>query len=179
MPYSRAAECRCRLVSRHPDRPCRIRRQQPVIARITWDRAPDSSPARYRVYVSQQADGPYAWSEDTTNEEFDFQDGLGGFTYYFRVTAFNSAGEESDFAQAGPVRATWAASSSRLCDHHVDDVYSLPLHSHQLVDPAVSTGALVADLEPTAVSYPCHDGRIPLAANVSQGNGLFCALKWA
>jgi hypothetical protein len=143
--------------------------EQPVLAHLEWS-APDGDPPdAYLVYSSIHADGPYSDAHETTSTSFDFTDGLGGIPYYFRVTAVDAVGEESPYVQAGPVASEWAFSphvpateqtnSCGLC--HTTHMGSFGMLGR---DELATTSP-----EPTAVCFGCHDGRVPKAANVTQG----------
>lgn len=142
---------------------------QPVIASLTWNPAPDSSPDHYRVSVSLQEDGPYAPAGVVQGTSFDYSAGLGGMTYYFRVWAVDSSGVESDYAQSGPVTAAWALTPHGGAGQTVNTCGMCHV-------PHVSQATFLgrdelatSSPDPTSLCVPCHDGRVTSAANVTSG----------
>ncbi|HEY5539839.1 MAG TPA: cytochrome c3 family protein, partial [Coriobacteriia bacterium] len=145
--------------------------ESPVVARLTWSAAPGSAPIGYRVYAGIGADGPYVKSYETTLPAFDFVDGLGGIEYYFRVTAISASGDESDYAQGGPVKAGWAATPHASATA-TSTTCPLCHTEHQ----AALTGTLArqelatSSPDPSGICYQCHDGRVASAANITTGS---------
>jgi len=121
------------------------------------------------VYVALAPDGPYRLACATAATTFEYTSGLGGISYYFRVTAVDASGDESDFVQAGPAHATWAESPHVVMSAQSTTCYKC--HSVHAASSGMIFRAELATDAPfaTAACIGCHDGRVASAANISSG----------
>ena len=66
---------------------------------IFWNPNPESDIAGYKVYVGASYQGKYQWLGTTSGTSFIDRGAVNGSTYYYAVTAFNTAGDESDLSR--------------------------------------------------------------------------------
>ncbi|GAB4279317.1 MAG: hypothetical protein Kow0056_12330 [Coriobacteriia bacterium] len=145
---------------------------EPVIATVTWDASTDNvGVAGYKVYRSIYPGGPYemiASIAATPSPTFQDTDGVPGQEYYYKVRAYDAAGNESGLSDyAGPVRASWTraphasyGASTALCDY-CHDPHLAATQENIFRDVGVEKGEL-------ALCYSCHDGT-GAATNVKTG----------
>ena len=133
----------------------------PVIATITWSAATDNvGVAGYRVYRATSSDGEYTLLGTTTNLTFSDTDGVPGQSYWYRVTAYDAAGNESTPyppAGSGPVSAAWTqaphatySASTKLCKM-CHDTHEAATDANILRDTGATPGEI-------GICYACHDG---------------------
>ncbi|MCL4079188.1 Ig-like domain-containing protein [Coriobacteriia bacterium Es71-Z0120] len=131
----------------------------PVIAVISWSASTDNvGVTGYRVYRATSETGEYRPLGTTTSLSFSDVTGVPGQSYWYKVSAYDAAGNESALSAAvGPVTATWKqaphatyTSSTRFC--------AFCHEPHQ----AATQHAILRDAgeAPSANStcYVCHDG---------------------
>jgi hypothetical protein len=141
----------------------------PNIATLNWGMSLDPETVGYHVYSSLSPSGPFALVGSVTGTTFFYTTGLGGFPYWFRVTAYNIGDEESDPISAGPAASTWAASP-----HVAPSTTSTTCGLCHAVHDASGDGGLIFRSEigrdsVSDVCRACHDGLVPGAANVTTG----------
>jgi len=66
---------------------------------IFWNPNPESDIAGYNVYVGTSYQGKYQWIGSTTGTSYTDRGALNGTTYYYAVTAYDFAGNESDLSR--------------------------------------------------------------------------------
>ncbi len=131
----------------------------PIVATISWAASTDNvGVTGYNVWRSIFAGGPFAVIGNTAGLSFNDVTGVAGQEYYYRVSAYDAAANESTpSAVVGPITATWVdpphttyTSSSRAC--------AMCHASHR----ASTASKLMADTGGPAgelsVCYVCHDG---------------------
>lgn len=132
----------------------------PTIASVSWTASTDNlGVAGYRVYRASSAAGAFSVIGTTTNLSFSDTTGVPGQDYWYSVTAFDLAGNESArvLAAGVPVTATWTiephdayAANTRLCG-----LCHAPHDAATARDIFRPTGDEPGEM---GVCYTCHDG---------------------
>jgi hypothetical protein len=141
----------------------------PNIATLTWTMSPDPGTVGYHVYSATSVSGPFTPLGDVSGTIYFDTTGLGGFSYWFRVTAYNAEGEESTAVYAGPASSTWAASP-----HATPTTTTVTCElCHSVHDSSGSGGLIFRDeisrTSTSKVCLACHNGVEPGAANIATG----------
>jgi hypothetical protein len=66
---------------------------------IFWNANPEPDVAGYNVYVGASFQGKYQWIGSTPGTSFVDRGAVNGTTYYYAVTAYDQAGNESDLSK--------------------------------------------------------------------------------
>ncbi len=140
----------------------------PTIALVAWTASTDNvGVAGYRILRSVSVGGYFASIGTTGGLSFADKTGIPGQAYYYRVSAYDAAGNESaQSAAAGPVRATWTQSphatygSGSLCSN-----CHIPHRAATGDSIFVDSGGQAGEL---SVCYTCHDGN-GASTNVKSG----------
>jgi hypothetical protein len=66
---------------------------------VFWRSNIESDLAGYNIYVSSTYDGRYEWIATTSSPYFQDSEVLNGSTYYYAITAFDVAGNESELSR--------------------------------------------------------------------------------
>jgi|GEM_PF-1068273 len=131
----------------------------PVIATITWDASSDNvGVTGYYIYRSQTSGGTFTKIDSTTLLTYDDESGVPGQEYFYKVSAYDAAGNESVLsAETDGVTATWSqlphetySSGTNLCR-----LCHAPHVAATAAGLMRDTGAAAGEL---SVCYTCHDG---------------------
>src|SRR5207248_5228500 len=114
---------------------------------LAWDRSADSTVVSYKLYYGV-ASGTYQTSLSCGNNTSYTVTGLGAGTYYFAVTASNSAGQESGYSNE--VSKTIAAAG---CTYTVAPTNRSLLSTAQPASFTVTTGSTCAWTAGTNASW--------------------------
>ncbi|MHB8705256.1 MAG: cytochrome c3 family protein [Coriobacteriia bacterium] len=143
----------------------------PTIAALSWVASTDNvAVTGYRVWRSTLVSGPFVEIGSGAATSFNDGDGVPGQDYYYRITAFDAAGNESaPSGVGGPVAATWTiaphdvyTASTRLCD-----LCHVP---HQAAPNTPILSRIAATTNEVDVCYVCHDGS-GSSTNIAAGTG--------
>ncbi len=131
---------------------------EPTIARVTWTASTDNvAVTGYRVWRSTTLAGTYASIGTTTTTAFADTSGVTGQAYYYKVSAYDAAANESaPSAAVGPVTATWTPSP-----HTTYTATSMCKTCHKVHVAATYQGlftALGSGSGEAPLCYACHDG---------------------
>jgi predicted CXXCH cytochrome family protein len=133
----------------------------PVIAAITWSAATDNvGVVGYRICRATSSTGVYGPIGTTAGLSFNDTTGVPGQSYWYRVTAYDAAGNESTpypSAGSGPVWAGWTqaphatyTASTKLCKM-CHDTHEAATDTNILRDTGATPGEV-------GICYACHDG---------------------
>jgi predicted CXXCH cytochrome family protein len=144
---------------------------EPVVARLTWKASTSADTARYAVSVATDANGPFRVVGSSETTGYDFKDGLGGVAYYFRISAVNDAGEQSDSAAqpTGPVTAAWVSNPHAPASRTTNKCASCHISHSAQASPLMRTEISTSTPGQTATCLTCHDGKIASAGNIASG----------
>ncbi|MEI8081648.1 MAG: cytochrome c3 family protein, partial [Actinomycetes bacterium] len=142
---------------------------EPTIARLNWKASTSADAAHYVVSVATSADGPFKVVGSTEATGYDFKDGLGGVTYYFRVAAVNVLGELSPPEVTGPVKATWVSDPHAPATPTTNKCASCHVPHSAQASPLMRTEISTDTPGQEATCLTCHDGKIATAGNIADG----------
>ncbi len=133
----------------------------PVIATVTWAASFDGvGVAGYRIWRATASVGPYEPVGDTGALSYDDVTGLFGQEYWYSVSAYDEAGNQSILsAPAGPVQAAWEQDSPHAVYSAESDLCRTCHELHGAAGPKLARETVYTDDHPSAsVCYVCHDG---------------------
>lgn len=146
---------------------------EPVIAHLEWTAS--QSAARYAVSVATTPTGPFRVVGETNAQtlSYDFEDGISGVPYYFRVTAINEQGEQSQptAPACGPVTGTWVTDPHKQADSSSNKCQSCHVPHGALASPLMRTEIATDAPGQVATCMSCHDGKIASVPDVAAGAG--------
>jgi hypothetical protein len=131
----------------------------PLIATVAWAASSDDiAVTGYNVWRAVNPAGPFTKIATVAGTTYPDEYGVPGQSYFYRVSAFDAAGNESAQSTiAGPVSATWSVEPHETYTRSTD--LCRLCHS---VHEAATTAALFRQTggEPgeLSVCYACHDG---------------------
>ena len=140
----------------------------PLIASLAWTASADNvGVTGYRIWRALSLSGTFVGIGTSTTTSFDDETGLTGQSYYYKVSAYDAAGNESaPCAPVGPTHAAWTIAphasygSARLCEA-CHATHSAATQDKIFRDTGVAAGEL-------AICYACHDGQ-GASTNVKAG----------
>lgn len=142
----------------------------PTIASVSWSASTDESGVvGYKVWRSVAEEGPFESIGTTAGTDFDDRAGVPAQDYFYAVTAYDAAGNESDRSTAaGPTSSAWTATphggygpTTDYCSWcHVPHQAAAELGLRETGD------TLGGEL---SICYTCHDGGSD-AADVASGS---------
>jgi predicted CXXCH cytochrome family protein len=144
--------------------------EAPVIATLTWDASTDDFDViGYRIWRSITTTATPSYIGSSKSLAYTDSSGVPGQPYFYRVSAYDASGNESDKSSAaGPVVSEWT-----LAPHATYTVNGdLCKVCHALHDASTSDGLLRQVQGDTAgqlpVCYACHDGQ-GASSNIKTG----------
>ncbi|MHB1341786.1 MAG: cytochrome c3 family protein [Coriobacteriia bacterium] len=143
----------------------------PIIANVTWDASTDNvAVTGYRIWRSPALGGPYVEVGTSTTLSFADTTGVTGKDYWYMVSAYDAAANESDLSDAaGPAQAIWTGPAVPHASYSFSTGLCKACHvPHEAASNSNilrETGENPVEL---GVCYVCHDST-GASSNVKSG----------
>ncbi len=134
----------------------------PVVATLSWTPSIDDvGVAGYRIWRASAGVGPYHAIAESPAPVFTDTTGLVGEAYWYRVSAFDAAGNHSALSDpAGPVVAEWGTATPHAAYSSATDLCRGCHALHVAAGPKLARASEHAENPSAGVCYECHDGTV-------------------